>query len=210
MDLFLFVIGFLGTIASLVMLVISLIRKKPKKISMIALAICFVLTMTGLTMDGPEEQETQSHDIAQTTAEPTSEPTPEATPKSTPEPEEEMTFQEECEKNAEEYPAKPGAVLYTKGEHHFTGMEYYFKGEILKFDIIENNVGDPSIWLVKNDNGYVMPIQHEEFEAEIGDVIEVWGTLSGDGYSNAEGINNVVGQTGSMHAMIIKVNGENQ
>lgn len=125
-------------------------------------------------------------------------------------PTEEIDFQTECEKNANEYPAKAGAILVSKGGHDFTGMSYYFKGEIIKFDVIENNVGNPSIWLVKNDNGYVMPIQHEYFEAEVGDVIEVWGTLSGDGYANVDGVDNVVGQTGSMHAMMVSVNGEMQ
>lgn len=123
---------------------------------------------------------------------------------------EEVEFQSKCEKNAEQHPAKPGAILYTKGDNNFTGMEYYFVGEIIKFDTIENNVGDPSVWLVKNEKGYVMPIQHEHFKAEIGDAVEVWGTLSGNGYANADDIDNVVGQTGSMHAIMVTVNGEMQ
>ncbi|SMB95338.1 hypothetical protein SAMN00017405_0384 [Desulfonispora thiosulfatigenes DSM 11270] len=118
-------------------------------------------------------------------------------------------FKAECEKNAENHPAKAGAVLVTKGDYDFTGMDYYFKGELIQKTTIDN-IGDSSAWLVKNENGYVMPIQHSYFNAEIGDKIEVWGTLSGNGYSNVEGIDNVVGETGSMHAMLLTVNGEEQ
>ena len=124
--------------------------------------------------------------------------------------EDELDFKEECEANAKEYPAGPGKILYTKGDNLFTGMGYYFKGEIVKFDIIDNSVGDPSVWLVKNDAGYVMPIQHEYFIADIGDVVEVWGTLSGNGYEKVDGVDNVVGITGSMHAMQVTINGEEQ
>lgn len=124
--------------------------------------------------------------------------------------EEKLSFKEECEQNAIGHPAKMGAILYTKGEHKFTGMKYYFKGEILKFEVIESNVGNPSIWLVKNENGYVMPIQHDRYEAKVGDTIEVWGTLTGNGYAKVKGIDNVVGQTGSMHAIQVTVNGEMQ
>lgn len=119
-------------------------------------------------------------------------------------------FKAECEKNAAEYPAKMGSILYTKGDYNFTGMKYYFKGEIVKLDLIESDVADPSVWLVKNEHGYVMPIQYDRFEAKVGDTVEVWGTLSGNGYANVEGIDNVVGQTGSMHAMQVTVNGEEQ
>lgn len=125
------------------------------------------------------------------------------------EPGEKLTFKEECEKNAAEYPAKMGAILYTKGDYNFTGMKYYFKGEVVRITTIEN-IGNPSVWLVKNEHGYVMPIQHDRFKAEVGDIVEVWGTLTGNGYANAEGIDNVVGQTGSMHAIQVTVNGEEQ
>lgn len=120
-------------------------------------------------------------------------------------------FQLKAEANAQEYPAKPGAVLYNNANNNnFIGMGYYFVGEIIDFNTIENNVGDSSVWLVKNDEGYVMPVQHEFFEAKLGDVVEVWGTLSGNGYARIEGVDNVVGQTGSIHAMMVTVNGERQ
>ncbi|NLY31597.1 MAG: hypothetical protein GX065_02195 [Firmicutes bacterium] len=89
-------------------------------------------------------------------------------------------------------------------------MDYYFTGEIIQLNIIENSVGDPSVWLVRNEHGYVIPIQHSYFEAKVGDTVEVWGTLSGNGYTNVEGVGNVVGQTGSMHAMLVTVNEEPQ
>lgn len=122
----------------------------------------------------------------------------------------ETSFKVICEENAKQHPAKAGAILYTKGDHDFTGMEYYFKGEVIKFDTIETNIGTPNVWLVKNENGYVMPIQHEYYKASIGDKVEVWGNLSGNGFANAEGIDNVVGQTGSIHAMQVAVNGVEQ
>jgi len=124
---------------------------------------------------------------------------------------EKTEFQLEAELNAKKYPAKAGAVLYNNNSNKgFIGMKYYFKGEIIGFDIIENDVGSPSIWLVRNENGYVMPIQHEHFKANKGDIVEVWGTLSGNGYANASGVNNVVRQTGSIHAMMVAINGEMQ
>lgn len=122
----------------------------------------------------------------------------------------EKSFQEICEENAEKYPAGPGRSLVTKGGNDFTGMKYYFKGEIIAFSTIENNVGDPDVWLVRNEAGYVMPIQYGRFEAEVGDIVEVWGALSGNGYVLPEEIDNVVRETGSMHAMLVSVNGEMQ
>ncbi|OLS02893.1 hypothetical protein [Tissierella creatinophila] len=124
--------------------------------------------------------------------------------------EEEPSMEKDAELNAEKYPAGPGTILVTKGDHDFTGMDYYFKGEIVGITTIENNIGDPSAWLVRNDKGYVMPIQHDMFEASEGDIVEVWGTLTGNGYSNFEGIDNVVGETGSMHAIAVSVNGTRQ
>lgn len=122
----------------------------------------------------------------------------------------EQTFKEKAEQNAELHPATAGKILYTKGDNRFTGVDYYFKGVIIQFSTIENSVGDPSVWMVRNEHGYVMPIQHSYFEAEVGDTVEVWGTLSGNGYANPPGVDNVVGQTGSMHAMLVTVNGEPQ
>lgn len=124
---------------------------------------------------------------------------------------EDKDFKTLCEENSAKHPAKAGAVLYNNDSHkEFKGMKYYFEGEIVGFSTIENNVGNPSIWLVKNNEGYVMPIQHEYFEAGEGDIVQVWGTLSGNGYAKIKGIDNVVGQTGSIHAMIVTVNGEEQ
>ena len=120
--------------------------------------------------------------------------------------EKEPSVKDKAELNAEKFPAGPGSTLVTKGDHNFTGMDYYFRGEVIKITIIENSVGNPSAWLVKNDKGYVMPIQHDGFEASEGDMVEVWGTLTGNGYSNFEGIDNVVGETGSMHAITVEVN----
>ena len=119
-------------------------------------------------------------------------------------------FKTECEENAKNNPATVGSILVTKGDYDFTGMKYYFNGEIIGKNTIENDVGDSSVWLVENKNGYVMPIQYNQFNAEVGDKVEVWGTLSGDGYSSPKGIENVVEETGSMNAIIVSINGEEQ
>ena len=37
-----------------------------------------------------------------------------------------------------------------------SSRECRFKGGIVKLDTIEN-IGGPSVWLVKNEHGYVMP-----------------------------------------------------
>jgi uncharacterized FlaG/YvyC family protein len=50
MDLLLFAVGSIGVIVSLILLVINLIRKKPKKKTLISLGICFVLIVVGLAM----------------------------------------------------------------------------------------------------------------------------------------------------------------
>lgn len=119
-------------------------------------------------------------------------------------------FKAVCEMNAQEHPAKMGVTLVTKGDYNFTGMKYYLAGEIIDKNVLEGAVGNPSVWMVRNENGYVMPIQHDRFDAEIGDEVEIWGTLSGNGYSNPPGIDNVVGETGSMHAIMATINGEEQ
>ena len=53
-----------------------------------------------------------------------------------------------AESNAEEYPAGPGRVLVTKGDHNFTGMPYYFKGK-LKAMGTADAFGDKVIWLLQ-------------------------------------------------------------
>jgi hypothetical protein len=50
MDLLLFAVGSIGVIVSLILLVINLIRKKPKKKASISLVVCFVLIVVGLAM----------------------------------------------------------------------------------------------------------------------------------------------------------------
>lgn len=57
MDMFVFIIGFLGLIVSLVMMVINLIKKRSKKKPLIALLISIILTFTGLLMPASDMQE---------------------------------------------------------------------------------------------------------------------------------------------------------
>lgn len=114
----------------------------------------------------------------------------------------------EAEANATKYPATPGKKLF--GEE-FKGMEYHFKGELVKTESVEGLFGEmKNALLVKNENGYVLVIfPPYEVEANVGDEIEAWGPLSGDGYASSDlGIENVVGVTGAMNASQINVNGE--
>ena len=65
MDLLLFSLGSVGFIAALVFLIISFIRKKPKKRPLIALGICFALAVTGLFMDGENyDDEEEPEEVA--------------------------------------------------------------------------------------------------------------------------------------------------
>ena len=43
MDLLLFIVGLLGIIIFIVLLIASIVRKKPKKVAIIGLVVCFVL-----------------------------------------------------------------------------------------------------------------------------------------------------------------------
>lgn len=114
---------------------------------------------------------------------------------------------ETAEQNAEEYPAEAGRVLVTKGDHEFTGMPYYFSGELIEVGTAEAFEGK-TVWLIKNDNGYVMPVEMiDGEEAEIGSQVDVWGTLSGEGYQ-LPNVDNIVGETGYLIMMQYDLNGE--
>lgn len=130
-----------------------------------------------------------------------------------PKTESKSTTMSEGESNAEQYPAKPGAMLYDKTESKFKGMEYYFKGEVVAIKSLEGLFGNmENAILIKNDQGYVLPIfPPYEIDVNIGDTLEATGPLSGDGYAASDlGVNNVVGMTGAMNATQISVNGEIQ
>ena len=86
-------------------------------------------------------------------------------------------------------------------------MRYYFKGKVEAIGMAEA-FGDKVVWLVKNEAGYVMPVQMTETDnANIGDEIEIWGTLSGEGYQ-LPNVDNIVGETGFLIMMQYNLNGE--
>lgn len=125
--------------------------------------------------------------------------------------ENELDPKSEAEANAAKHPARPGAMLYDKTESKLKGMNYYFKGELVKVEKVEGSFGNmEDAFLVKNENGYVMPIfPPYEIEAAVSDEIEAWGPLSGDGYASSDlGVDNVVGVAGAMNASQVSVNGE--
>jgi hypothetical protein len=127
--------------------------------------------------------------------------------------EEKPSMTEESVANAEENPAKPGAMLYDKTETKFKGMNYHFKGELVKKEKVQGLFDEmQDALLVKNEQGYIMPIfPPYEVTVDVGDEIEVWGPLSGDGYASSDlGVDNVVGMTGAMNAHLININGEMQ
>ena len=124
--------------------------------------------------------------------------------------EDELDPQSEAELNAEEHPATPGKKLY---DEEFKGMQYYFKGELVKTELVEGLFGEiEEALLVKNDEGFILVIfPNYEIPVNAGDEVEAWGPLSGDGYASSDlGVDNVVGVTGAMNASIINVNGEMQ
>lgn len=119
-----------------------------------------------------------------------------------------LDYQNEGMRNADMYPAAPGSILFDKKARKFQGMNYYFDGEIIG-EVKLKNVTDGNAWLVKNSNGYVLPVEYSYFEASKGDKVKIWGTLSGLQFSNTDlGVDNVVGATGSMHALSVERNGE--
>ncbi len=118
----------------------------------------------------------------------------------------EESLKKEAEASAEKTPAAPGKILYTKGKYDFTGVKYYFEGEIVATTVVDSK----KAWLVKNKVGYVMPIISDVVydEANVGDKVKVWGTLTGDGYQASDfGVENVVGMTGSMILVQVNING---
>lgn len=116
-------------------------------------------------------------------------------------------FKEKAEQNAKEYPADVGRGLVSKGDNDFTGMPYYFSGELLVVGTAEA-FEDKTVWLIRNDNGYVIPVEMIEGEtAEVGSRVDVWGTLSGEGYQ-LPNVENIVGETGYLIMMQYDLNGE--
>lgn len=209
MDFVFFTVGALGAIVCLVWMIVNIIRHKDYKRQAICVIIGVAMVFAGMLMPSSGKDEADKKTEAKQ-AEITETIKPDKALEKSKEQKsaepEELPFKKECEENAEKHPAKAGAMLYTKGKHNFTGTKYYFKGEIIKLSIVD---GD-EIWLAKNDNGYVMPVDYDRFKAGIGDTVEVWGTLSGDGYTIDDDVDNVVGQTGFIHAMMAAVNGEEQ
>lgn len=93
MDLFIFLVGFVGIIVALVMLIINFIKKKPKKKPVITLIVCFILMIVGISMPTADVDDVHNPDsgIAMNetpgpTPDTTPDPTPEVTPDPTPEP----------------------------------------------------------------------------------------------------------------------------
>lgn len=114
----------------------------------------------------------------------------------------------EAEANANEHPATPGKKLF---DEEFKGMNYYFKGNLVKTELVEGLFGNmEEALLVKNENGYILVIfPPYEIDVAEGDEIEAWGPLSGDGYASTDlEVDNVVAVTGAMNASLISVNGE--
>ncbi|EAH0887191.1 hypothetical protein D4W56_07765 [Listeria monocytogenes] len=118
---------------------------------------------------------------------------------------ENVSFKAEAEQGSEMYPATAGKVLYNNDTTNITGQRYHFSGEIIQ----KLQVDGESAWLVKNDVGYVMPVFSEDFDAAVGDNVEIWGTLTGDGYQASDfKVDNIVGMTGSMRIVQLNINGK--
>ncbi|EKB1221325.1 hypothetical protein ONC83_002890 [Listeria monocytogenes] len=115
------------------------------------------------------------------------------------------SFKTEAEQGSKKYPAESGEILYTKGNNDVTGQKYYFSGNIIQKLEVDGELA----WLVKNQNGYVMPVFAETFKASVGDKVDIWGTLTGDGYQASDfRVDNVVGMTGAMRIIQLNINGK--
>lgn len=118
---------------------------------------------------------------------------------------ENVSFKDEAEQGSERYTATAGKILYNNDTTNITGQRYHFSGEIIQ----KLQVDGESAWLVKNDVGYVMPFFSEDFDAAVGDNVEIWGTLTGDGYQASDfKVDNIVGMTGSMRIVQLNINGK--
>lgn len=118
---------------------------------------------------------------------------------------ENVSFKDEAEQGSEKYSATAGEVLYNNDNINVTGQKYHFSGDIIQ----KLQVDGESAWLVKNDVGYVMPVFAEEFDADVDDNVEIWGTLTGDGYQASDfKVDNIVGMTGSMRIIQLNINGK--
>ncbi|PDG49980.1 hypothetical protein AWL34_15940, partial [Listeria monocytogenes] len=118
---------------------------------------------------------------------------------------ENVSFKDEAEQGSERYTATAGKILYNNDTTNITGQRYHFSGEIIQ----KLQVDGESAWLVKNDVGYVMPVFSEDFDAAVGDNVEIWGTLTGDGYQASDfKVDNIVGMTGSMRIVQLNINGK--
>ncbi|EHP7829823.1 hypothetical protein KP130_002081 [Listeria monocytogenes] len=118
---------------------------------------------------------------------------------------ENVSFKDEAEQGSERYTATAGKILYNNDTTNITGQRYHFSGEIIQ----KLQVDGESAWLVKNDVGYVMPVFSEDFDAAVGDNVEIWGTLTDDGYQASDfKVDNIVGMTGSMRIVQLNINGK--
>lgn len=228
MDLFMFLVGIFGIIVGIVMLVVNAIRKAPKKKPMVILGLGIMLSMVGLfiptsadeinsekpiennqeetEIKGSQEMEKDVKEETEELEEDTKEN--EKVGENSVNSNKKTDFKYEAESNTKQYPAD--SVASFEG-NRFKGMKYYYEGTIIDIINIENSVGDIDSWLVKNDRGYLMPVQFEYFKGNIGDKVKIWGTLSGYMYS-LEDIEHesIINEVGSMHAMMVEVNGEEQ
>ncbi|WGT38096.1 hypothetical protein QH639_20070 [Lysinibacillus sp. 1 U-2021] len=227
MSFLLVYLGMIGILVGVILLVIGLIKKKKLKgglvlgISIAAFVIGFIMVPVNKTESADEtkdivknetvtkpKEETSNTENTQKDEKVVTSVTNKIETKSN-----NSTTMSEGERNAEQYPAKAGSMLYDKTESKFKGMEYYFKGEVVGVKSLEGLFGNmEDTLLIKNDQGYVLPVfPPYEIDVNIGDTVEASGPLSGDGYAASDlGVSNVVGMTGAMNATQVSVNGQIQ
>lgn len=119
-----------------------------------------------------------------------------------------VDYKTEAKENAKKHPMSHGAMLYDKKEAKFKGMNYFVKGEVVKTMDMKHLISSESkAYLVKDSSGYILPVipPYEE-DVKVGDTIEAYGPLSGQGYSSTDlDVDNVVGITGLMNATEVKI-----
>lgn len=168
MDLLLFAVGSIGVIVSLILLVINLIRKKPKKKASISLVVCFVLIVIGLSMPS-----SSSNDDSETQAKL--------------ENNEEDKVIAESEHSQEELNVrlKEEAIeadfVDINSDKVAKGTKLHLKGEVTVI-ISAKSLGEFSLTTKEGDGYGVYDIHNytaKDLDIQEGDVIEVWGVYAG-------------------------------
>lgn len=161
MDMFIFAVGFIGLVVALVMLVIDVVKKKPKKKPAIGLVVCIVLMIVGLAMAPADTGGEDETPVADAGAE-----------------ENKPEEQEELDKKLKTEAAQADFIK-VNGDEVEEDTKLTAQGEVtVKGD---SDILKTFTLTTKEDDGYGMysitNLSTEEISE--GDYVQVWGIYSG-------------------------------